>query len=278
MTDVILLGKSRFAQKRVLPALAGRSVRIASKSQPADFDDYARALDAPPALVYVSLVSSLHARWVEAALERGHHVVVDKPAFLDLATAERLVALARARGRVLAEATTWAFHPVAAALRDVGATRATAIFTAPVPETDFRHRREEGGSLADQGPYFASLGRVLWGCPPETLEATGSLTGFSAVATYGEGRTLSAELGFRAPYKNWIELDGAVEASGIFSTPPDVTTMVGTREVPPAFAMQIFLDAVLAAIARGDDAFSETLLADARVRDRLVASVGSAAR
>jgi predicted dehydrogenase len=287
MIPVLLLGRSRFAQKRVLPALAemGATFRIASISAPeAEFHDYALAIAATPspALVYVSLTNDAHAHWVERALEAGHHVVVDKPAFLDLATAEHLVALARTRGLVLAEAITYAFHPVIAALRAVGGTLATVTFTPPVPANDFRHQRTfGGGAIADLGPYFASIGRLLWGTTPHALAAQinsrGEVeTSFSVLAHYGEGRTLVGHFGFTAPYRNWIHLAApgvSAEATGIFSTPPEhATAIAGTApcEVPPAFAMRLFLDEVFAAIERGDaQSFSDTLLADARVVEEL---------
>jgi len=128
--NVLLLGLSRFARRRVLPALATldeiEAVHVATiRGSDADlaevpkrgrvFRTYAQALEAlAPALVTSPSRNDQHARWAQAALERGHHFIVDKPAFLDLATAERLAALARDRRAVLAEATTWAFHPPSA--------------------------------------------------------------------------------------------------------------------------------------------------------------------
>jgi len=302
--DCLILGGSRFARRRVLPALVSLdgidAVHLASRSATGvptsgrRFHDYQEALEAtPPGLVYVSLTNDAHARWAEAALAHGHHVVVDKPAFTDLLTAERLVALARARSLLLAEATTYGYHPVMTELRRVFAehgsapTHVSCAFTPPVPTDDFRHRKAlGGGALLDLGPYAASLGRVIWGVAPTAISACATRDGdvdssFSVLARYGGGRVLAGHFGFDTEYCNWIHLLGpglAVEATGIFSTPPEAATEITVRHrdaitvrtSPPAPAMRLFLTAVLATIARGDHApLAQTLLDDARVLDRL---------
>jgi predicted dehydrogenase len=193
-----------------------------------------------------------------------------------VATAERLVALARESRLVLAEATTYAYHPVVAALREVCAPRqVTVTFTPPVPATDFRHRRERGGgAISDLGPYFASIGRLLFDAAPDVLDAICERgpeveTAFSVLARYPSGGTLVGQFGFTAPYRNWVHVAApgvAAEVTGIFSTPPEATTTVAGRDIAPASAMRLFVDSVLAAIARGDTTtHSEHLLADARV-------------
>src|SRR5262249_47252356 len=215
-----------------------------------------------------------------------------------LADAERLVALARARGLVLAEALTYAFHPVVPALRALfdehgsAPSLVTAAFTPPLPPDNWRLARAPGGgAILDTGPYFAPIGRLLFGGPPDRLEASIAgandevETAYSVLARYGPGRALVGHFGFTVEYRNWLHLAGpalAVEAHGVFSTPPDKATEIGvrhrdavsTRTVPPAFAMRSFLAAVLAAIARGDTAsFADTLLADARGVDALRSAV-----
>ncbi len=312
MIDVLLLGLSSFARRRVLPALAElpavATVHVATRTGTDDaiaavpklgrvIRDYAHALDAtPPALVYVSLTNDAHARWVEHALDRGHHVVVDKPAFVDLATAERLVGLARERNLVLAEATTYAFHPVIDRIKQIFAdhgvepSHLTAELAPPVPTDGFRYQsRLGGGVVLDMGPYVASLGRVIWGRAPEWIGACVNSrsadddveTSFSVAARYGAGRAVVGHFAFTTEYRNSITLLGpalSVEAPGAFSTPPGHTAMLTVRHhdvessvsVPPAFAVARFLDAVIGAIDGGDGrALADALLADARVLDHL---------
>ena len=107
---LLLIGYSKIAQKRVLPALAEigiTDIDVASRSRAAEvalpegasgrvFDDYETALAESGAdLVYVSTVNSTHAEWTEKALQRGYHVTVDKPAFTNLDDTWRLLDLAQ---------------------------------------------------------------------------------------------------------------------------------------------------------------------------------------
>src|SRR3954453_18654886 len=101
--DFLLIGESRFAQRRVLPAAAALpfdSTTIASRRRGTGRRTLHRA-----GLVYVSLANGDHYEAVIGALRQGNHVVVDKPAFLTLAQAESAVAQARKSSLVLAEAT-----------------------------------------------------------------------------------------------------------------------------------------------------------------------------
>lgn len=311
--DCLLIGFSSFARRRVIPALAQidaiSTLHVASRSATADqlsqlpklgrvFDDYDDALRGlPPGLVYISLTNDAHARWVERAVAAGNHVIVDKPAVTALSDAERLVAAARERSVVLAEAVTYAFHPVIAHVKqlfdahDSSPTHVTAIFTPPLPIDNFRYQRAlGGGALLDTGPYFATVGRLLWDADPESVHATitsrsidGQVdTGYSALARYPGGCTVIGHFAFTTEYCNRMHLLGPaleVDVPRVFSTPPDMVTELSVRhrdktsthEVPAASAVRRFVDAVVAAIDTADaDMYGEILLRDARVLDRLL--------
>ncbi|MBP2181090.1 Gfo/Idh/MocA family protein [Amycolatopsis magusensis] len=304
---LLLIGLSRFARRRVLPAAVAldgiETVDVASAhgggsvvdelSKPGRrYTDWRAALDGTePALVYVSTVNSTHAEVVRHALRRGHHVVVDKPAFLTLDTAEELVALARSQGRVLAEATNYAFHPVFSPDLTKGITKAVAVFTPPVPPEDFRHDRSSGGgAFLDTGPYFASLGRVLWDVEPDDVHVIvgdrtpdGLELAYSVLAGYPGGRTIVGQFGFTTHYRNALQLLGpgvAIDVPRPFSAPPDLTVDLHlevdgrhqTRSVLPADSMELFLAAVLDAVHEGTREFDSPLLSDARTRARVVQS------
>ncbi|MBN6033967.1 Gfo/Idh/MocA family protein [Amycolatopsis sp. 195334CR] len=296
----LLVGLSRFARRRVLPAasaLDGIEVVDVASAHGGEVPgpgrrhtDWHAALDSTePALVYVSTVNSTHAEVVRHALRRGHHVVVDKPAFLTLDTAEELVELARSRSLVLAEATNYSFHPMFSPDLTKDITKAVAVFTPPVPPEDFRHKRSSGGgAFLDTGPYFASLGRVLWGVEPDDVHvivgdrtADGLELAYSVLAGYPGGRTVVGQFGFTTHYRNNLQLLGpgvAVDVPRPFSAPPDLTAdlhfEIGgvheTRSVPPADSMELFLGAVLSAVRSGSREFDAALLSDARTRDRVV--------
>jgi dTDP-3,4-didehydro-2,6-dideoxy-alpha-D-glucose 3-reductase len=310
----LVLGNSSIFRRRVRPALVSLGVDaidMASRTrgeQPPDglpgraFGDYREALHASDAeLVYVSTANSQHAELVEAALQSGRHVVVDKPAATSLAEVEGLVALAQGRGRLLAEATVFAYHPQFEAARRLfeeggcAPSRLVAVFSfPPLPPENFRHRADAGGGvLWDLGPYAVSSGRIVFGEAPSEILARRQIgpddeveAAFDVIATYGEGRSLVGHFGTTTTYLNRLELlslETAVTLEPAFTTPRDQSVQVQVRrgnqrssiDVAAADSFALFLSAVFAAVREGGSAprpFGEAMLADARALDRLRAS------
>jgi NDP-hexose-3-ketoreductase len=312
---LLILGCSSIVTRRVLPAAlaCGRIHRISLASRTTTdspvpdrvtlYRDYDDAISASGAdVAYVSGVNAAHAEWIARALTAGLHVMVDKPAVLDVASAESVVALARRVRRGIGEATVFAFHPQIAALRalvppaDLASTRATASFSIPpLPPSDFRYRHElGGGSLYDLGPYAATTSRLLFGEAPASVACTvlstrgapAVDTSFSMLLTYPCGGSLAGHYGFVTTYQNRLSvLSGSrvVDAERIFSTPPELACAMRVREpegerivaVPAADAFTLFLDAFTAAVDRGDfEAFESALLEDARLIARLRDATG----
>jgi predicted dehydrogenase len=310
---LLILGYSSVVRRRVLPAAralpAINGICIASRSHGPDsaeagvtwFADYDDAIVASGAdLVYVSGVNSDHHQWVARALEQGSHVAVDKPALPDVRAAEAMVTLARRRGRGLAEATVFPFHPQFASVRafvagqDAAATRVTATFSIPpLPPEDFRYRPDcGGGSLADLGPYAVAVNRLVFDAAPETvscriLTRSGSPavdTSFSVLMTHRSGGSMIGHFGFVTAYQNRLSLltpSCAVDVDRIFTSAPDVPGGVRVRDAagervvptPAADAFAEFLGAFTGAIARDEcEPFASALLADAALLDRLRAA------
>src|SRR5207248_10888592 len=122
-------------------------------------------------------VNGEHLRWAQRALGQGRHVVVDKPAFLGLEQADRMLELAAKQGVCLAEATVFAYHPQVEFIRqqfrvaDSAPCHVTATFSFPSMDPDnFRYRRAlGGGALWDLGPYAAAVGRVFLDDEPASV-------------------------------------------------------------------------------------------------------------
>jgi NDP-hexose-3-ketoreductase len=307
---LLILGCSSVVRRRVLPAartvpaiervsLASRRPRAADVDVNGDwFDDYDAAIESSGAdAVYVSGVNAEHERWVLRSLDRGLHVVVDKPALLDLDSAECAVDRARHAQRVIAEATVFAFHPVSQTMRTLVAGdpmpgwRVTMTFCVPpLDAQDFRYRAGcGGGCLYDLGPYVAATNRLLFGAPPATvacqvLSVTGTPpvdTSFSVLLTHGDGGALAGHCGFVTAYRNHLSVltDARfVEAERVFTTPPSMTCAIRVRTsqderqviAPAADSFALFLDAFTAAVASGrGEAFASALLEDARLLARL---------
>ena len=317
---LLFLGYSSIVRRRVLPAAravsAIRRISVASRSQGQDgaegrveggsevdrwFSGYEDALATAAAdLVYVSGANAEHAEWVMHALHHGCHVIVDKPAFLDLETAEAAVRLAREQDRGLAEATVFLCHPQAAALRalvdpaESSVTRATATFSfPPLPPGDFRYRADcGGGSLYDLGPYAAATNRLLFGAPPDSVHCTvlsrdgGVDTSFSALLIHARGGSLAGHFGFVTAYQNRLSMvtrSRTIDADRLFTTPPDLACTLRVREghddrtVPVAAgnAFALFLEAFVDAMERRHfGAFERALLDDAALLARLRYAAG----
>lgn len=269
---VLIIGLSNIVRRRVLPALRAvpgvERIDVATRKAAVGtlerewtggvYEDYRVALDQSQAdLVYISLVNSEHATWAREAISRGLHVLVDKPAFLDLPSAERMIELAEQRGVCLAEATVFGYHPqvefVANIFRDSGSAprRITAAFSFPPLEPDnFRYRHTlGGGALRDLGPYAAAVGRIFFGEEPRAVAcyrlshggAEGVELGFGMLSLFSGGRSLVGQFGFDTVYRNRVDLISAevgVELDRVFTTPPDssndvrVTRRDGTTVVP----------------------------------------------
>ena len=324
---LLFLGYSSIVRRRVLPAArsvsAIRRISIASRSHGQDgaqrrvddgdavdhwYADYADALTSAAAdLVYVSGTNAVHGEWVLRALRHGCHVMVDKPAFPDLASAEAAVRLTREQGRGLAEATVFLFHPQAAALRalvdpaESAATRVTATFSfPPLPPDDFRYRADcGGGSLYDLGPYAVATNRLLFGRAPDgvhcmvlsrdALRDPGVDTSFSVLMTHTGGGSLAGHFGFVTAYQNRLSVvtrSRTIDADRLFTTPSDLACTLRVREtydersVPVAEgdAFALFLEAFVDAISRRDfEAFERALLEDAALLARLRRAAGAGA-
>ena len=123
--NILIIGYSSIARRKIIPALIEMGISeidLASLSSNKKdvigveklnefYRDYDIALkETKSNLVYISLVNSLHSEWALKSLSMGKHVVVDKPAFLTLKTTKSLLALAKKKRLLLAEATVFCYH------------------------------------------------------------------------------------------------------------------------------------------------------------------------
>jgi predicted dehydrogenase len=285
---LLLIGYSKIAQRRVLPALVEAGITyvdVASRSRAAAaalpenasgqvFDDYEAALAESAAdLVYVSTVNSTHAECAERALQHGYHVIIDKPATTRPEDAYRLVELAQRQERCLAESTVYGYHPQIAAVKqafaEVGSqpTRLTATFSfPPLPADNFRYKAAcDGGALWDLGPYAITPGRIFFGEEPKeiacriTSKGDEVETSFSVLMTYSEGRSMVGHFGFNTGYRNRLDILGprvTATIDRVFTAPANLANEVHVNQnnqpktvtVPPADQFALFLRAVVSAI------------------------------
>ena len=235
--DILIVGHSSLAQRKVIPALLKldevEKIHIASRGPiPKEalpiakrgefFLGYDAALnDLKPCLAYISLPNSLHAKWACNAMERGFHVAIDKPSVMKADDAVNLYQLSETRRVALAEVNVWHYHPMAKRLRALYSMEdspsvAQLIFTnPPLNPEDFRYVRKLGGGiLRDRASYAISCGRVFLNGKPEeisvqvtTRDKNGLDLSVSLQMQYGS-TALQAAFSFDGEYANELTLLG----------------------------------------------------------------------
>ena len=122
--------------------------------------------------IYIPLPPALHFRWAKSALEAGKHVLLEKPATLNLSETKELIKIASERVLALHENYMFSFHNQIAAVNDIiacgqlGDIRLYRIsFGFPRREkNDFRYNKElGGGALYDAGGYTLKYASMLLG-------------------------------------------------------------------------------------------------------------------
>jgi hypothetical protein len=116
--------------------------------------------------VYIPLPNGLHHKWAIAALEKGKHVLIEKPIANNAAEAREIRDVAARVGKVALEAFHWRFHPAAHVLKDVIASgeygRVLAVHThAALPaggvgKDDIRFQYSLGGGCCMDLTYMFS--------------------------------------------------------------------------------------------------------------------------
>lgn len=129
--------------------------------------------------VDICLPTSLHAPAAIAALEAGKHVLVEKPMALSGADCDRMIAAARASGKILMTAQVLRFFPeyqaAAAQLKALGAAR-SALFrrrcAAPFWTAWIADKAVSGGGVFDLLIHDVDFALHLFGAP-EAVSAVG---------------------------------------------------------------------------------------------------------
>ncbi len=212
-----ILGTSAIATKRVIPAMQqsalvtvlGIASRDLDKARwTADAAGIARAYGSYEALladpeieaVYIPRPNTLHLEWSLKALERGKHVLCEKPLAMNAAEAEVLAQAAARSGLVVEEGFAFVNHPqwdflqATIASRQIGTVRSVHVLLAynNFNPADLRNNPAEGGgALYDIGCYAIKACRLIF--KDEPIRVTGL---FDMDPNFGTDRLTSALLQF----------------------------------------------------------------------------------
>ena len=150
-------------------------------------DSYAALLERDDLdAVYVPLPAALRFEWTMHALERGLHVLAEKPIAMDAGQARAMVDQAEARGLVLAEGFHYVFHPMfarALELLDEGVVgeieHLEVQFDGAVPSGPeaaiYLDPTLGGGVLLHQACYALHAIRSLARTEPDVVRATATI-------------------------------------------------------------------------------------------------------
>ena len=287
--QVGILGASSFALRTMAPALArcsGLRLRAIASRDKSKAESAASAagceavvgyealVDRPDIdVVYVPLPPALHEDWVLLALRRGKHVLCEKPFAPDPAGAERMIAVARAAGKLVAENILFPHHSLVWEVKrridagEIGALRLLrcAFTIPPLKPDDVRHQPALGGGARyDVGTYPARLARIFLGddfeveaasetiCPQRRVDVRGFAQLRGANGAVGQ-----AVWGFDMQYQCSWEFHGAkgrLTVDRAFTPPPDF---------PPALRIERGIERVEEKL-KPDDQAANVLTAFAR--------------
>lgn len=309
---LLLIGLSKLVKRRILPILAHLpqitrvSVAKYTTSRWPDNDEYVfhqrydsyeqAASHCQPDLVYISTVNSSHFALAHTWIQKGCHVLIDKPATLAPGEARALVDLAQAGKTLVAEATVYIFHPQIGMIRDLFSAEgcvpryATAQFSFPRLEpTNFRYSAAlGGGALFDTAAYAVSVGRFYFRKPPSRVVAActerapdGLCLAYSLLLQYPEGECLVGHFGFNTEYVNRLSLVGealAIDLDRVFTPPDNLANPIHVRRrnassiesSGAANSFRCFFEYIFSAIETGAHGhLADAMLYDADVTDRL---------
>jgi predicted dehydrogenase len=261
MKSILFLGYSNLLKARILPILKSvdiQSVSIAKFSKQS-WDDELKKYDFPIQLfdnyedalkyfqgniVYVSTVNSTHYQYALLSLEKGFHVIIDKPATLQLSEAVHLTNIARQKNLLLSEATVYLMHPQFSLIDDIFVKNndspklITAHFSMPPFKSDnFRYKKElGGGAIFDTAPYAVSLGRYFFKETPVHAQCVVNErtdddldVAYSLIMSYSNGKSLIGHFGFNTEYINQLMLMGThtnVSLNRVFTIPEHLENVI----------------------------------------------------
>lgn len=186
--------------------------------------------------VYISTAAVNHVRHAIDALVHGKHVLCEKPAALDVRSAQDLIATQERTNRVLMEGFHYRFHPLFKTLADLvssgdlGPLRSivsAVCGTRPYTRGSILHEgRLGGGALLHNGVYALHWSRLLFDAEPvgawarHTLNPGGADSEFEARLSFGNDRVATILCSFdqdRPVGATLAFADGSVRVTGLIT-------------------------------------------------------------
>lgn len=265
------------AQRLVIPAILQsdhtRLVAVASRSAEKAgkfagqfgceaITGYGKLLERPDIdAIYMPLPTGLHEEWVKRSLEAGKHVLVEKSFALDLASAQRMLDVARSNRLLVMENFMFLHHSQHRFVKElieageIGELRSfrSSFGFPPLDLDNFRYAKHlGGGALLDAAAYTIRASQFFLGddlevkaanlVTPEGAEV--DIYGGAYLATAG-GKFSEVSFGFDNFYQCNYELWGSrgkLTARRAFTAGPGITPVVSLEKQGESFDHQLEAD------------------------------------
>jgi len=172
---LLLIGNSSFAKRRLIPSLKKNNqieFCICSKSSKKNlnqkilYKNFQVALSKfNPDLVYISTINTLHFNYAKKILNKGFHLVVDKPVTPTLKKTRELLKIAQKKKLFFAEATLFNYHRVFDIIRKLcGKNEIQHIqsnLNHPITRTVGEIKKIQGDCESDMSNYVAAILRLF---------------------------------------------------------------------------------------------------------------------
>lgn len=257
-----ILGAARI-NERLMPAIVEASnaelVAIASRrpsaaaqtlAQYAPQQQHVKTYDNPEALlddaeieaVYVPLANHEHAEWTLRAIERGKHVLCEKPMALNVADIDAIKAAASKHKVTVMEGFMYRFHPQHARVQElirlgtIGEVRSVRTSYSFMMRPARMYRLTEsvengGGGMWDIGCYAIHSARLFFDQNPVAVTAmsryveSGADITTSGIIDFGEGKFAHFDFSFERARRCEYEIigtKGGIKCHTVWQLPGDV--------------------------------------------------------
>ncbi len=257
--NIGVIGCAQIARRSVIPAIQQlpdlfKLIGVASRSESTalpfaeqfgvtPFVGYETLLEfADLDAVYIPLPNGLHAEWIEKALNRGLHVLVEKSLACTVTDVTRLNQLAASKNLALVENFQFRCHPQLKAIQDIlesgriGQLRCVRSSFGFPPFSDADNIRYDhalgGGALLDAGAYTLKVSQIILGSDL-TVAAANLVKGDDCEVDVWGGGYLKQQngplfsevaFGFDQQYQCSLELwgsKGRLTTNRLFTAPPN---------------------------------------------------------
>jgi len=263
MINIGILGCADIAERMVIPEILQLSdlfniLGISSRSKEKGIifankfninfvNSYQELIDSSIDAIYIPLPNSLHAEWIEKALNNNIHVLVEKPLACSYSDVINLNNIAKSKNLALVENFQFRFHSQLDFITNVlnsgeiGELRSVSSSFGFPPLIDKKNIRYQadlgGGSLFDVGSYPLKLSQIILGNNIEVIASNLNFDFNKGVDIWGgavvkqiEGGVLGhLSFGFDNFYQCSIELwgsKGKLSTNRIFTSPKDLSPSI----------------------------------------------------